>query len=1416
MLDTQKEFRTVHRDRRRNIGKLVDGKWVWGEWHKLSTRTAFTSSSSTKYQQSNAPSFPTQNSVIFNGLTIDVTTNLENTVISGQKQDIISHDLSILIMGEKRRQRGNRSISSGGSSSTGTPRPNPPSSFLNSIDTLIATPSFLDSIPPPFQPAVTSPVQTFRHVNILDFPTAERVADSPFMYSPKLSSNEGRMVEKSKPSSIVAKPAGDKSSSLVVDKEADEARTLQNLRYSEWNMEPEPQLPAQRTQTFPKDVQPRIKEAQYYLKDKKVPGATTQKNSEYPHSRKVKKDPSATTKPTSNVNSYFGQPQKLQPLPSKPNNQMPERSRRQTYETVKVDTLPKELREHGAPVLHFNTPPAIKAYRERYLPSIQTGSPTSNKLKMTTGASALELSAPKMGTVLSTLSPKRLFSAQPADPVPAEANNVLGLPTNHPSVTDPGKYGSFQTPGAVPYNLTPSPAASVQENDYYEPYNGRSPSRFDSGVNITDSPPISVNEAAPTSITKIISPVSRAYSADTATPADEEMKNIGNQAHTSTINNYATSAILGARNPDTHAAANAGMREIIDLTEESPVINGGASPALGSPDAQSQRDEGMEDVLEVKEQIRNSIGQTSDMVTYANPLILRARDSNSHVRIPSSNFCEGHLLSRIGSVAERARNSTYSLELELELELESEAEPEAGVFLGGSRVGQRQIINLTLSPTPTSKLDGSPEYDHPDCLERIGDEDTGANLAERDSFIAQGHHFHNRDGRAPSPENFDSMSSRRVPAQNMSGSSEEANYLVRDQFGDSQDQFEVATLTEQNRSNARSPNGKSLEDNDPYDERSPVLSAPSAERATITDIVTSIEDDTSLELEVSGEGDAMEVDESAEVDPSFKVTAPAEGDAMDVDEQLSSDLSDVPSDAELGPFNEESERFMSEKEVQQAVLDALTVSVFPKSPPSSMVDDERAFELAKRGAYFTLAHALFSAVPKEVYDQIWKDEHVRPKISLSVNPPRWIRPLDPTIKHPAKADPSSTEIMKVIREIEKLLVRIWTAVESIVVVLYSDISREFTVHDLDEYFRRYQVQIFVEWTSLHGHLLTLAEWKDRYFAISNIKKRAIRHNANPYARLFTARNPAGILFYGTEKYLGAMKAALADAYQANECVMMKGRRWKHLIGMHKRALGEEYSNCLDGLRNFNTVVRRRDWNVEGAPVAAVPSPMVGMEMPTKVASKEVSSKLKEKEIAVEDDVKKEPDGLSDGDPPYYEAPSKSKGKEVAVEDDTGEKSDDLSDGDPPDNYEEKDDEDDEDYVESRSHLRRRGPKLFVQPPTPRKKRTSAFISRSTSRCVSSSDDIQSNNRRRTLSVARSTSRHFSSDDEMKGNRGRSSTNSSAIESGDELPRGRSRYRAGSVPAPGPIKSIRKGAKRLMVEVDKSSSPNTPKDYSETP
>lgn len=1051
MLDIRKELRTVHRDRRKNIGKLVDGKWVWGKWHKLSARTGFTSSSSIKYQQSNAPSSPTQNSVISNELTTELTTNLENIVISGQQQDSIPLDLSILIMGKKRHQRGNRSISSGGSSSTGTPRPNPPPSFLNSIDTLVATPSFLDSVPSPFQAAVTSPpVQALRNVNVLDFPTTERVEDSPFMYSPKLSSDGEGMVEKPKPSSIVDKPAGDKSSSLVVDKEADEARTLQNIRYSEWNMEPEPQLSAQETRTFTKNVQPRPKEAQYYLKDKKVPGATTRKNNiEYSHSSQVKKDTSAITKPTSNVNSHSGQPQKLQSLPFKPNNQMPERSRCQKYETIKVDTLPKELQEHGAPVLHLSTPPAIKAYRERYLPSIQTGSPPSNKLK-TTGGSALELSAPKMGTALLTLSPKRLFSAQPTDPVPAEANNGLMLRTNHPSVTDPGKYGSFQTPGAVPYNLTPSPAGSVQEKDYYKPYHGRSPSRFDSGVNIADSPHISVNKAAPTSITKSISPVSRAYSVDTATLADEEMKNTGNQAHNSTINNHATSAILGARNPDTHAAANGGMREIVDLTEESPVINSGASPALSSPDAQSQTDEGMPDVLEVKEQIRNSInsiGKTLDMVTYTNSLIPRARGSNSHVRIPSSNFCEGHLPSQIGSVPERARDLTYSSdsdsEPEPEPESEAEGEPEAGVLLDGSRVEQRQIIDLTLYPTPMSKLDGSPKYDHPVCLEQIVDEDTGANLAGRDGFIAQGHHFHNRDGRAPSPEHLDSMSSGRIPAQNMCDSSEEISYPTENQSGDSLDQFEVATPPEQNRSNARSPHGKSLEDNDAHDERSPVPSKPSAEGATVNDMIVSIESDTSLEVEASAKGDAMEVDGSAEAGPSFEIAAAAEGDAMDLDEQLSSDLSDVPSDTELGPFKEESDRFMSGKEVQQAVLDALTVSVFPKSPPSSMVDDKKAFELAKGGAYFTLSYDLFSAVPKEVYDQIWKDEHVRPKISLSVNPPRWIRPLDPTIKHPAKADPSSTEIMKVVREIEKLLVTIWTAVESIVVVLYSDISSKY-------------------------------------------------------------------------------------------------------------------------------------------------------------------------------------------------------------------------------------------------------------------------------------------------------------------------------------------------------------------------------------
>lgn len=175
---------------------------------------------------------------------------------------------------------------------------------------------------------------------------------------------------------------------------------------------------------------------------------------------------------------------------------------------------------------------------------------------------------------------------------------------------------------------------------------------------------------------------------------------------------------------------------------------------------------------------------------------------------------------------------------------------------------------------------------------------------------------------------------------------------------------------------------------------------------------------------------------------------------------------------------------------------------------------------------------------------------------------------------------------------------------------------KFTARDLDEYFRAYQVQIYDGWTDLHAHLLTLADWKDRYFAIANIKKRAARPNADPYARLCAIKNPSDLLFYGTMEYLTAMQAAMQAAQDANDCVMMKGPKWKRMIGMDKAIMGEEFSKCLDGLRKFNSYVRKRDWDVPGAHEDDALPPMIASRLATKTASKQVSSKGKE--VAVED------------------------------------------------------------------------------------------------------------------------------------------------------------------------------------------------------
>lgn len=160
------------------------------------------------------------------------------------------------------------------------------------------------------------------------------------------------------------------------------------------------------------------------------------------------------------------------------------------------------------------------------------------------------------------------------------------------------------------------------------------------------------------------------------------------------------------------------------------------------------------------------------------------------------------------------------------------------------------------------------------------------------------------------------------------------------------------------------------------------------------------------------------------------------------------------------------------------------------------------------------------------------------------------------------------------------------------------------------------------------------------------------------------------------------------------------------------------------------------------------------------------------------------------------------------------RSGDVSDGDPP--YYEEDDDEDNDYVEARSHRRRSGPMLSVQPPTPTNRRTSGAITYSSSRRVSSGNVVEFDNGNKASSTDRS-SRHLLPEDGMKPNNGRgASSGSIAMESSDEIPRVRSLHRTGSMATPASMKTVKKGAKRLMVEIGPSSSPNDPKDYFETP
>ncbi|TGO90206.1 hypothetical protein BPOR_0074g00130 [Botrytis porri] len=1387
-------------------------------------------------------------------------------------------------MVDKRRRRKHQNIASGGSSSTGGPRSNPSPSLLNSIDTLGAPQISLDASASSHRPLgtrtphVSLPIPS--QVNTADGAATGRVRNNPIAHVPKVSQGEGRRLKDHKPGTT-SKPAKESSPALLVDNKAQETGPLHNLRYLKWYMGP---------RSDAEDLELRERQAQQHLRgrlnrgalcinthfpkeDEETSSTSTQERIDSSKPSQTKGSSSSnkirdstvklapTTKPTStsksslttittsndkhqdstarpalitkssstakpNATFKLDHPQKFQNLPSNHNNQKSEKSHRQTQQSKKVDTLSDKL-QGNASIPSSETSLATKYYRELYLPSIGQTS-CVNKMKEAVGP-ALESSAPKMGSSLSAL--KSLSSAQTSAPTLTEAKPGSVLAASQPSVIDPEEIGTFHTPGAIPYNLTPSPPDSGQESDYRGPYGRRSTSPSDNGFNIvTDSPtalelgPASVPANKKTTIQEIkaASPVAEEHSPDRRNSIDTKMQDTGDIAQSQKVVNHATPANFETERPGSHIRTDEEMQDLIDLTKPN-VITGAASPAFNNPTTHTQSDEEMRDAIDLTgeeemrdaidltgeyEQVQKSIEQDEDM-----PDLMEDKQSHVECRPGKRKSCEP---------ADSA-----------ESEVGSEPEPEAEAKAMQRKFEERVTIDLTMSRSPTPKLDDLPRHIN-QISAGLASSRINQDVAGRDRVCAHENRYHNGNERAPSPDYVGSMLNGKAQIENS----------IKDEFVDNQNKLQVIPSPKDNGQSSKLANDELPRKSSGRKQRIPVQSTSSAKHVGV---VQSAETDDFVEASASAQDDAMEIDECTEIGTPVEAAAPgeakkkrrakrrgkgkgkgkgkSEGYAKHADDQktthfddrqVGSDLAQIPSDYEQDPFKDQSDRIMSEAEVKQAILDALTVPVFPKAPPESMVTDEKAYKLAEEGEYFTLSHALFSVVPKEVYDRIWKDEYERPQISMSTKTPKWLRPLDPTIKHPAKPETDSTELIKVLCEIEKSLISVWVGVESIVVVLYSELDDKFTSRDLAQYFRAYQVQIYDGWTDLHAHLLTLADWKDRYFAIANIKKRAARPNANPYDRLFTIKNPSDLLFYGTMEYLKAMQAAMEAAQDANDCVMMKGPKWKHMIGMNKAVMGEEFSKCLDGLRKFNSYVRKRDWDVPGVHEDDALPPMIASKLAIKNASKQVSSKGKE--VAVEDVVQENSGDLSDGDPPgYYEASSKYKGKQVVVEDDAEEPEETssyVSDGDPP--YYEEDDDEDNDYVEARSHRRRSGSKLSVQPPTPTNRRASGAIACSSSRRISSGNEMKFDNENKASSFDRS-SRHLLPKDGMKQKNGRgASFDSNAMESSDEFPRGCSLHRANSISTPTSMRTVKKGAKRLLVEVGPSSSPNDPKDYFETP
>ncbi|KAF7946242.1 hypothetical protein EAE96_009244 [Botrytis aclada] len=1376
------------------------------------------------------------------------------------------------MMAEKRHRREHQNIpSGGGSSSTGKPQSTSSPSVLNSNGTLGAPQRSLDALASSHRPLGTRsphvPLPISSKVNTPDIATTGRVGKKPSVHALKRTQDGGKEVKTPK-SGIGPKPARENSPSLLLDNEAEDTGPLYNLRYLKWYMVP---------RSNPENLEPRERQAQQHLrgrlnrgalcinthfpKDEETSSKSTQErvDSSKPReisgsysSKKIQDStmkPAPTTKPTSTTKPSLttittsndrhrdsttkpalmtklsstakptakfklDPPQKLQSLPLKQNNQRSEKSHCQTQKPTKVDTLPEKLR-NNASISNSETSLATKYYRELYLPSIGLTS-CVNKMKEPVGP-ALELSAPKVGSSLSAS--KSLFSTPTSAPVLSEAKHGSVLAASHLPVTDLKEIGSSQTPGAVPYNLTPSPPDSGQESDCRGPYGRGSTSPSDNGFNfVAESPaalelgPTSVpaNEKAPIQETKAASPVAEDHSSNRRNAVETKTQDTKDIAQSLKVVSHSTPANFETERPGSHIGADEEMRDFIDLTE-SNLIAVAASPAFNNPTARTQSDEEMREAIDLTgedEEVQKSIEQDENM-----PDLIENSQSHTEYR-PG----------KVSHVSSSTFRPAGSAESEVGSEPEPEAEAEADVVQ--RNLEKPVTIDLTLSRSPTPKLDDLPRHIN-QISAGLASSRINHVIAGRDRVYARENRSHNGNGPAPSPDLVGSMPNDKARTDNS----------IKDEFVDNQDEMQVVAAPEDSGQSSKLTNDELPRKSSDRKQRNPVQSESSAKHVGI---VQSRETDDSIEASASAQGDAMEIDECTrngtpvEAVPSGetkkkrkgkrrgKGKGKDKGDAKNADDQnathfddrqLGSDLAQVPSDSEQDPLKDQSDRIMSEAEIKQAILDALTVPVFPKAPPKSMVTDEKAYKLAAEGEYFTLAHALFSVVPKEVYDRIWKDEYERPQISLSTKTPKWIRPLDPKIKRPAKPETHSDELIKVLCDIEKLLISVWVGVESIVVVLYSKLDDKFTSRDLDKYFRVYQVQIYEGWTNLHAHLLTLADWKDRYFAITNIKKRAVRPDADPYARLFTIKNPSDLLFYGTIEYLKAMRGAMKAAQDADDCATMKGPKWKHMIGMNKTVLGEQFSKCLKGLRRFNSYVRKRDWNVPGAHEDDALPLMIASKLATKNTSKQFSSKGEE--VAVEDAVQENSGDLSDGDPPeYYKASSKYKGKKTAVEDDTEETSGNVSDGDPP--YYGENDDQDNDYVEASSHRSRSDPKLSLQPPTPTRRRTSGAMTHSSSHRVPSGNEMKLDNGNKASSTKR-YSRHLLPKDGMEPDNGRgASSSSNAMEFSDEFPRGHPLHRASSIATPASMKTVKKGAKRLMVEIGPSSSPNDPNDYFETP